>query len=357
MTLEARRRVGVGQPYVKKNFLRAARFQTPEWIPCLVQPWPSTWNKYGKKLDKRVQRYPYLFDIWGKNISLEEYPPFYREGEYHTDPWGCVWHNVCEGVRGQVIKHPLEKWSALSTYKIPDQVVWDEYTRRDWHEIKVIFENGRQRDLLLKGHMGYFYQRLHFLRGFKNLMIDFMTEPPQLKKLIDMMVEEKLKLIYKWLEIGVDVINFGDDLGTRNTLQISPAIFRKYLKPAYDRMMSLCRKADCVIRFHSDGYIIGLIDEFIDLGINIINVNYTPNGLDNLVQRCKGRICVDLMLDKQRSPLATPQEINNHVKEAVVKLGAKEGGLMLSAGIPHNVSLINIEATCKSLDEYRFFYA
>lgn len=49
------------------------------------------------------------------------------------------------------------------------------------------------------------FDRLYFLRGFENLMIDFATDAPELSKLIDMLSDYEMKLVNKWLEIGVDV--------------------------------------------------------------------------------------------------------------------------------------------------------
>lgn len=62
-------------------------------------------------------------------------------------------------------------------------------------------------------------------------MIDFMTKTPQLAKLIDMIVEHRLKQIYKWLEIGLDVMLFGDDFGTQKSLQMSRQLFEKIWNP------------------------------------------------------------------------------------------------------------------------------
>lgn len=349
----------------RENYIRAAQFDCPEWIPSLVHIYSSTWKKHRERMDDLVLRYPHLFDKGGEVRGTDEMPwrteefsPAYRAGEYYTDPWGCVWYNVSGGLKGQVVKSPLTDWNALSSYRIPDPLIWGDFGPiGDWEEIQAKSEKRRREGRVTVGDVGYFYHRLTFLRGFKNLMMDFMTGPPQLTKLADMMVENKLRLIDKWLEINVDVIAFVDDLGTQTSLQMSPATFRRYLKPAYDRMMNSCREASRIIYLHSDGHIVELTDDFVDLGINIINPQFRANGLNSLVQKCKGRICVDLDLDRQLFPFATPKRLKNHVKEAVARLGAKEGGLMLFASCSPDVPLANIEAICQSLDEYRFFHS
>ncbi len=188
-------------------------------------------------------------------------------------------------------------------------------------------------------------------------MIDFMTDSPQLSALIEMVLENNMKLIHKWLEVGVDVMGFGDDLGTQISLMMSPAAFRKYLKPGYQRMFGACRQAGYHVRFHSDGHILEIVDNLIQCGVTILNPQIRANTLDGIVRKCKGRVCVDLDLDRQLFPFCSPREIKEHIKEAVVKLGSKEGGLMLHAECEPDVPLANIEAICQAFEEYRFHYA
>ena len=85
-----------------------------------------------------------------------------------------------------------------------------------------------------------FFDRLQFLRGFENLMLDFATDPPELTRLIELVLENNMAFVSKWLEIGVDVMCFHSDIATQRGLMISPDTFRKYLKPAYQEMFGAC---------------------------------------------------------------------------------------------------------------------
>ena len=77
-------------------------------------------------------------------------------------------------------------------------------------------------------------------------------------------------------------------------------------------------------------------------GLIIINPQFRANGLDNLVKTCKGKVCVNLDLDARCSHSATPEDIDDHIREAVEKLGSPEGGLMLLAECAPDVPLENI---------------
>ncbi len=43
-----------------------------------------------------------------------------------------------------------------------------------------------------------------------------------------------------------------------------------------------------------------LVDEFIVAGVSIVNPQDLCNGIDNLAREVKGRVCIDLDIDRQR---------------------------------------------------------
>ncbi|MDP7130453.1 MAG: hypothetical protein QF437_08190, partial [Planctomycetota bacterium] len=60
---------------------------------------------------------------------------------------------------------------------------------------------------------------------------------------------------------------------------------------------------------------------------------------------------------RQMFPFCTPDDIDEHVHEAVAGLGSPEGGLMLLAECAPDVPLEIIEAICQAFEKYRFFYS
>ena len=53
------------------------------------------------------------------------------------------------------------------------------------------------------------FQCMYDLRGLRNFLIDTVTRPENVTRLIDMVVDYNLKLIEWWLENDVDIISFG----------------------------------------------------------------------------------------------------------------------------------------------------
>jgi uroporphyrinogen-III decarboxylase len=201
------------------------------------------------------------------------------------------------------------------------------------------------------------YQRLYYLRGFENFMIDLVEEPPQLQRLIDMVLEFNMKGVAKMLESKPKMCGFGDDMGNQTRLPISPAKWRKYLKPCFAKIFGTCRQTGAHVYLHSDGHILDIIPDLVECGMTVVNPQIRANTLDGLVRVCKGKVCVNLDLDRQMFPFCRPADLDAHVKEAIVKLGSKEGGLMLSAECAPDVPLENIEAICQAFEKYRTYYS
>jgi len=336
----------------RENFLRTLELRYPEWIPCAVYFAPLTWHTYREKLEEVVLRHPLLFQDLKGSVNFDEFPLVYREGEYFRDNWGCLWYNVQGGLEGQVVEHPLADWKALDTYRPPD-LTKTERGERDWEQIKKDIAEKHRKGLLTEGDGERLFDRLYFLRGFENLMIDIATDDPHLPRLIAMLLDHEMKLVRKWLEIGVDMIGFHTDIGTQTRLMISPAKFRKYIKPMFKELFMTCRKAGTHVALSSDGCLLEIVDDLVECGVSMHDPQLRANTLDGIEKHYKGKMCINLDLDRQMFPFCSAEDIRNQVKEAVERLSLPEGGLRVFGSIyGGNVPLENIEALCEALEEF-----
>ena len=176
--------------------------------------------------------------------------------------------------------------------------------------------------------------------------------------LIDIVLDHNMRELEIILskQQGRRTIHFGDDLGMQHALPISPEKWRKYLGPCYMRLYQRCRDAGHYVYMHSDGHMTEVIPDLIECGVNVINPQIGANGLGNIARLCKGKVCVNLDLDRQMFPFWTPEDIDEHIRVAVETLGAPEGGLWLYAAPCENTPLENIEAICAAMEKYRGYY-
>lgn len=316
------------------DHMKSLKRQYPDRIPIGAGILPAAWMKHREALDEIVKRHPLLFGKQGEKRNYDAvWSGTYVTGT-HVDAWGCVWSNMKTGMEAIVTGHPVP-------------------TRKDVHSLKLPEKDDGFPH-------GFMYLRLADLRGFEELMVDFAEEPPELQMLIDKVLQHNLRQAKKRLaETGKEeqIVYFGDDLGMQNSLAMGPEKWRRFLKPCFRQIYKPFRDAGHQIYMHTDGHILEIIPDLIECGVTILNPQVGANGLENLARACKGKVCVDLDLDRQHFPFWTAAEIDEHVRRAVEVLGAPEGGLWLKAEIGDDVPLSNVEAICAALEKYSAYYA
>ena len=343
----------------RENHLRTVRFQHPEWIPMSVHISAASRIQGREEMEEVMARHPLFFPGFQKGqVDFDHYPvgAAYKAGEAFTDAWGCVWEPAIEGLEGVVSGHPLADWSALDGWQAPDALVQLDRSPADWEGARRGIERARAAGALTSGGTahGFLLMRLWYLRGFENLMVDLATGDPHLAALIERVVEHNRVLVRQWLEMGVDVLHFGEDLGTQDASIISPRAFREWITPAYRSLMAPCREAGTHVYLHSDGYIMDLVDEFVAAGVEILNPQDLCNGLGNLAAYVKGRMCIALDVDRQSVlPFGTRADVHDLIEEEVRTLGSPEGGLMFVVGIYPPTPPENVDALCEALARWR----
>jgi hypothetical protein len=355
----------------RENYLRAVEFRQPEYIPCRIGVMWPLWNTYRERLEEVALRHPLVFPGFKPgSVKYGEKTGVLRANRTLVDPFGCLWSFNIEGYAGQVVKHPIEKWESFKDYMFPDP---EDGLPTDgsywltpltpltpWSSIFEGLDRARREGWLVVAGMphGFFFQRLYYLRGFTNLMMDFICKPPQIYELIDMLTDYNLKLVRKFLDSGkVDIFYFGDDLGTQTRMPISPRTFREFIYPSYRKVFKHIRDRGVHVYLHSDGHVVEVLDQLIEAGVSVLNIQDRVNGLENIASACKGKVCIDLDIDRQYLvPFGKPEDIKRYIKHVVETLALREGGLMLYAEIHPPTPLENIEAVAEAMEEYTWLY-
>ena len=342
------------------NHLKVLYFDYPEWTPCSIGFLPATWMKYRQSLEDLVLEHPRVFPGHRKgSVDFDcktMWNPLYELGR-HTDCWGTVWNNIARGLDSQVEVEPLADWSAFDAWKrrLPDPLTDGEWgPRPPWDDVRKNLDEARKRgDLAGGGGLmhGHFFMRLYYLRGFENLMVDIATDEPLLHELIAILTNHNAAVVGKYLQLGAEMLYFGEDLGMQTALPISPAAWRKFVKPSYEATFGPCRDRGVPVYLHSDGHILEIIPDLIETGVRVLNPQIRANGLAGLREVARGKVCLDQDLDRQLFPFTGPAGIREHIGEVFEGLNLKKGGLMFKAECGPDVSLENIDAICCTLEE------
>ena len=347
----------------RENLLRAYRFQGPERIPVHVGVGPAMWRFYGKPLEEVVSRHPLIFPNFKKgsvhygNLAID---PRNKAGTVYTDSWGCVYRPKEDDVPCYVCERPLETWDGFDSFTPPDPDQENGRGPIDWNKIEQGIGRCKKAGSLAAGALvhGHLFLRLEDLRGYQNLILDMVDEEPKLLQLIGMVESFSMSIVRRYVALGVEVMHYPEDLGAQDRPMISPVLFRKYLEPSYERLMAPAKEAGILVHMHSDGYLWDLMDDILACGVDIINLQDLVNGIADIQRNLKGRVCIDLDVDRQSiTRFGTPKDIDDLVKEEVMKLGSKEGGLTLRHGLYTDAPLENIDAVFTALETYSLYYS
>ena len=347
----------------RDNILRALRFEGPDYIPMVFHINEACWAHYpSDALKELMADQKFLFpDFEGGSGRVElDYAISERIGKPFTDGWGCVWETLMDGIVGTVTKHPLASWDSFGDFASPDPEVDSGKGAVDWEKVRQDIDSATANGQFTVGGLrhGHTFLQLIDIRGYENLLFDMFDGDPRLSKLIEMVEEFNAAIVRHYLDIGVDMMTYAEDLGMQNGPMISPEMFYKYIKPSYERLMKPAIDAGCIIHMHSDGHIHELVEGLIDGGVAALNLQDLVNGIDWIEKTLKGRVCIDLDIDRQQiTPKGTPEQVDALIHKEVKKLGSREGGLMMIYGLYPGVPLENVKALMDAMEKYAFHYS
>jgi uroporphyrinogen decarboxylase len=251
-----------------------------------------------------------------------------------TDDWQITWS--AEG--SYPVFFPLKglSESEISSYKWPEPQGWNTDMLRE--RARHYFEDTDYcvvAKAVLDG--AGILERCYYLRSIDELFVDMIEREDLVHHLIDKITNIEIALWDMYLDaVGpyVQVIQRAADLGTQTSLFMSPKFFRKFFKPAEDKVYRFIKsKAPHVkIWFHSCGAIEPLIGDFLDLGVDILNpVQPLCKGMDSfeLKKKYGDKLCFHGGIDIQKALPGSLDDITREV-ETRINAFAPGGGYILA---------------------------
>lgn len=250
-----------------------------------------------------------------------------------TDEWGIRWENTSNksglGL-GQPVGFPIKDWEeSYENYVMPDP-----YEAGRFDGLEEALKKAEEESKWVQLNSQYcIFERLHFLRGFENTLVDLYTNEEELTELCDRLLDYQLGIVRQAAELSggrIHSIDTSDDWGTQNALMINPEMWRKIFKPRYKILADEMHKHGIYMNFHSCGYITDIMDDLIEIGVDIVNI-HQPHllNLKEFGKRFAGRICFDVAVDIQETLRTGDKEkIEQDVKDLIRYWGTEKGGLI-----------------------------
>jgi uroporphyrinogen decarboxylase len=271
-------------------------------------------------------------DTIARNRARPPHSPF-------IDDWGSGQVEIEDGTWYPAV-HPMAEATtidAIERYPWPDM---DDPSRvAHVHDAAARLATDGRYAILATPWLLFPFERAFAMQGLEQFLMNLAVEPDFAEALLRAITERCKVLMGHFLdELGddVDMIKIGDDLGTEQSLLMSPAMYRRILKPIHaDYIAFIRQRTKAKVFFHTDGDVFDLLDDLVEIGVDILNPVQSGSGkLGNLAE-VKRRYGTNLAfcgaIDTQHVlPTGTPEEVRAEVRRAIGTLGPG-GGYLLAA--------------------------
>ena len=335
----------------REKVVRAINFGKPDSLPISHAILPSAQYHYGEELTKIIDSF---YEDFGwhllPDLPREKLPPLYKLGK-HIDDFGTLWKVTEEGRCGIPIGHPIKPdLSDYNHYKWPEVFTADvpRYRLYSGHMA------GKSDDYYARGGWIVFFEQMQQLFGFENLLVALMLEMPEVYRMRDDLLKFNLAWLDNWLASDYQGIHFADDWGSQNNLLIPPDLWRSFFKPVYKEMFSKVKSKGLHVWYHSDGHILEIMPDLIELEVDVLNCQASLMDMNEL-GKFAGKIAFRTDIDRQKVlPFVSPGEVKDYVFKLFHQLGTPKGGIIACGEISEDVPLENIKAMYEAFTEFRW---
>jgi hypothetical protein len=219
-------------------------------------------------------------DIVTAPACYQHIPPIvgdqFTKGLY-VDEWGCLFENEYDGMLGRVRDPLIREWSDLDSFRTPADLAAVDGAAVD------AFCDGTDR-FVLAGTLIRPFERLCFLRTMEQALADVLEQPPGFLDLLDRLRRHFRAEVDAWAATRVDAVLIMDDWGAEDRLLISPESWRRLFKPIYRELCEAARSRGKRVFMHSDGWILEILPDLIEVGVDALNSQVSCMGSKALGQ-------------------------------------------------------------------------
>ena len=198
---------------------------------------------------------------FGDHEALKARADFH--GEVRLDAYGNIIGRLNGRTKGECVLGALEEdWSLLEDYRFPEIDMA--------HAERVKAQNLAASDqYVLCGLPLGVFSTLRDLRKMSNALMDTVAEPEMVEAYMDRFAPWAVRQVHLAADAGVDGIILADDWGMQFSPFISPDSFRSLFKPVYRKLADACHERDIDFHLHSCGFVLPLVDDMIDAGVDV----------------------------------------------------------------------------------------
>ena len=169
------------------------------------------------------------------------------------------------------------------------------------------------------------FEQCHYLTEIQNCLMAFYEYPDEMQEIIDEITNFEMELAEEICKyIKPDALFHHDDWGSQISTFLSPAMFREFIKPAYEKVYGYYKAHGVeLIVHHSDSYAATLVPDMIDMGIDIWQGVMNSNNIPELIKKYGGQITFMGGIDSTTVDIEgwTQEKVRQEVRKACEACG------------------------------------
>ncbi len=203
-------------------------------------------------------------------------------------------------------------------------------------------------------HSSFIY--VSFIRGFEDLLMDYIINPDFAKKLTNIVVNYFKGLTKNAIEVGADAIIDCEDYCGKDGPLLSLSHFNEFILPGLKEVINIAKENNIPALKHSDGNIWPLLETIVNTGIDAIQAIEPAAGMDigevkkafgNKIAVIGNVDCAELLTFGSRA------DVKRATIECILKASPGGGHILSSSNIIHKgVPPENFLTMVNSVKEY-----
>lgn len=133
---------------------------------------------------------------------------------------------------------------------------------------------------MIRAHLWGIVEGTSSFLGIENCWRNLAEEPQRMSSFFDRYADWLCGLVDSCADAGVDMITLSDDWGSNRTMLFSPRMWRRMIQPYAKRVVQHALSRGIHPMLHSDGYIVQILDDIVDMGFKLVHPMQESSGMD-----------------------------------------------------------------------------
>ncbi|MFN8442122.1 MAG: uroporphyrinogen decarboxylase family protein [Caldilineaceae bacterium] len=144
--------------------------------------------------------------------------------------------------------------------------------------VEAIRQQGDKR--MIRAHLWGIVEGTSTFLGIENCWRNLAESPNLMMAFFDRYADWLCGLVDNVADAGADMITLSDDWGSNGTMLFSPRMWRRLIRPYAERVVKHAKQRGLYVMLHSDGYIVQILDDIVEMGFDLVHPMQESSGMD-----------------------------------------------------------------------------